>query len=176
MTPPEMPPLVTRETPRLVTRESRLDSFSQREGWVRLGFIFTFHFSFFALASLPACSPAPLPITQGRAFPPELRQAEVLDIQVFRHETRIEFTNTTARAIPAGTMWLNRRFSRAMPAIAVGQTFDLALDEFQDEFGEHFRAGGFFATREPEKLVQAQIETTDANGKSMLMGLIVIAE
>lgn len=125
---------------------------------------------------MPACSPAPLPITQGRAFSPELRQAEVLDIQVFRHETRIEFTNTTARALPAGTMWLNRRFSRPMPAIAVGQSFDLALDEFQDEFGEHFRAGGFFATREPETLVQAQLETTDAGGKPTLLGLIVIGQ
>lgn len=125
---------------------------------------------------LAACSSGPLPITQGRAFPPELRQTEVLDIQVFRHETRIEFTNTTARSIPAGTMWLNRRFSRAMPAIAVGQSFDLALDEFQDEYGENFRAGGFFATREPETLVQAQIETTDAEGKPTLLGLIVIGQ
>lgn len=100
----------------------------------------------------------------------------MLDIQVFRHETRIEFTNTTARSIPAGTMWLNRRFSRPMSAIAVGQTFDLALDEFQDEFGEHFRGGGFFATREPEKMVQAQIETIGPDGKAVLLGLIVVGQ
>lgn len=139
-------------------------------------FIFALFFPLVALAFLPACSSGPLPITQGRAFPPELRQTEVLDIQVFRHETRIEFTNTTARSIPAGTMWLNRRFSRAMPAIAVGQSFDLALDEFEDEFGEHFRAGGFFATREPETLVQAQIETTGNDGKPALLGMIVVGQ
>lgn len=126
--------------------------------------------------SMSACSNAPLPIVQGRGFPPGLRQAEVLDVQVFRHETRIEFTNTTARAIPAGTMWLNRRFSRAMPAIGVGETMDLALDEFQDEYGSRFRGGGFFATREPETLVQAQIECADADGKPKLLGMIVMGQ
>ncbi len=169
MTPPDRP--------RLVTRDSRLacPSRSERARWLPCLLLvsFAFHVSLLALAS---CSSGPLPITQGRAFPHELRQTEVLDIQVFRHETRIEFTNTTARSIPAGTMWLNRRFSRAMPAIAVGQSFELALDEFQDEFGEAFRAGGFFATREPETLVQAQIETTDALGKPTLLGLIVIGQ
>ena len=155
--------MTTLDIPRPVTRDARL------------GVLFAFFFVLL-VSVFSACSSGPLPITQGRAFPPELRQTEVLDIQVFRHETRIEFTNTTARSIPAGTMWLNRRFSRAMPPIAVGQSFELALDEFQDEFGEAFRAGGFFATREPETLVQAQIETTDAEGKPTLLGLIVIGQ
>lgn len=110
-------------------------------------------------------------------FFPELPQARAIDIQVVRHSTRIEMTNTTARTFNQGTLWLNRRFSCELEPgnpWDVGETRSISLFEFVDEHGERFRAGGFFAAEAPDKLVQAQIETTSADGKPELLGLIVV--
>jgi len=112
-------------------------------------------------------------VAYARTFPPALKQSETLNIQVFRRETRIELTNTSARTFSDFTLWLNRRFSRPIKSFAVGQTLDLPLSEFRDEYSEKFRGGGFFAAEAPERLVQAQIETKDAEGKVVLLGLVV---
>jgi hypothetical protein len=94
-----------------------------------------------------------------------------VDIQVFRHGTIIRFTNTTARSFPAGRMWLNQWYSREIPPLGVGEKMQLSLREFKDQYGESFRAGGFFATRRPAKLVLAQLDVDDE-----LVGLVVIGE
>lgn len=75
------------------------------------------------------------------------------DIQVFRLNTRLSLTNTTTRELPAGRLWLNRRFSRPVEALPPGASLDLPLTDFVDEFGEPFRAGGFFATVQPDPVV-----------------------
>lgn len=116
----------------------------------------------------------PAPFSQP--FPESAKQSETLDIQVIRDGTTISFTNTTARTLPATIMWLNRRFCRPVDALEVGETRTLALSGFKDEFGQPFRAGGFFASEAPDKLVQAQLESVDAQGAKTLLGLVVIAE
>lgn len=126
-------------------------------------------------AGLAACSSAPKAVDYARAYPPALKQSETLDIQVFRREKRIELTNTTARAFGPSTLWLNAWFSRPIKGLAVGETLDLPLSEFRDENSEAFRGGGFFAAEAPEKLVLAQLETTGAEGKPVLFGLVVVA-
>jgi hypothetical protein len=124
---------------------------------------------------LAGCRSAPDQVSYARTFPPGLKQSETLNIQVFRRETRVELTNTSARAFSDFTLWLNRRFSRPITSFDVGQTLDLPLSEFRDEFSEKFRGGGFFAAEAPEHLVQAQIEAKGVDGKPVLLGLVVVA-
>lgn len=127
-----------------------------------------------AAAALAACSSTPAPVEYARPFPQQLVQAETVDVQVFRREKTVFFTNTTARRFERGTMWLNRRYSRPFEPIAPGESFEAPLHEFRDEFGEPFRAGGFFASEFPDRLVLAQLETPQADGRSRLVGLVVV--
>lgn len=127
-------------------------------------------------ASLGACGSGPKPVEQARALPPDLVQSEVLNVQVDRVGTSIALTNTTPRDLPAGTLWLNGRFSRAFEGLPVGQSASIPLSEFQDKFGERFRAGGFFATLDRDPVVLAQIEVPPAQEGApvRLIGLIAL--
>lgn len=110
----------------------------------------------------------------GPAYPEDAPMIEVLDIQVFRDVTTLRFTNTTTSDIPASTMWLNKRYSAPMPALASGETIELDLRVFVDEFGDTYKAGGFYAQREPAPVVLAQLELTDPENTPMLFGLVVV--
>ncbi|MGQ0629297.1 MAG: hypothetical protein ACT4PL_14495 [Phycisphaerales bacterium] len=103
------------------------------------------------------------------AMYPEVQQSEVLDIQVFRDETEVRFTNTTARSFGPSRLWLNQWFSRPIDGLEVGQSMTLDLRSFEDRYGDGFRAGGFFATELPDKVVLAQLEN---DGR--LLGMIVV--
>jgi len=127
-----------------------------------------------ALSVLSACSSQPIDLSLARPFPEALEQARVLDIQVRREPTTIILTNTTASDIPPCTMWLNKRYSRPFPGLAVGDTTTLDLDSFIDEFGERFRPGGFWATRPSQRVVLAQFEVPDPAGSASLLGTVVI--
>ncbi|MEN0019763.1 MAG: hypothetical protein AAF747_02650 [Planctomycetota bacterium] len=124
------------------------------------------------------CSLTPDPppgrqVNYARPFPAGLEQTEQVDVQVQRDSTEITFTNTTATSFPPATMWLNRRFSRPVPSLGVGETITLKLRDFVDENNERFRAGGFFATDLPADLVLAQLETV-RNDQVALVGFVVV--
>lgn len=121
-------------------------------------------------ALLTACQSHPSADLSAPVYPDDKAQASTLDIQVVRDETRIRLTNTTARAFGKSRLWINRWFSRDIESFEVGQTLDFDLSDFRDQYSEPFRAGGFFATKNPERLVLAQLETADS-----LVGLIVVA-
>jgi hypothetical protein len=123
-----------------------------------------------ALLALAGCKAGNDPNLAGPAFPDEKAQTATLDIQVVRDETRIRITNTTARAFGKSRVWINKWFSRDIEQFDVGQTLEFSLSEFRDQYGEAFRGGGFFATKKPERLVLAQLETADT-----LVGLVVVA-
>jgi hypothetical protein len=132
------------------------------------------------LWALAGCNALPTALVGGevgaydRPYPAELAQSETLDIQVIREpETIITLTNTTARTFGPSTLWLNARFSRPIAGLRPGQTLRLDLYEFRDEFGERFRGGGFFATKAPEQVMHAQLET-EVDGESRMIGLIVV--
>lgn len=110
----------------------------------------------------------------GPVYPEDAPMAEVLDVQLFRDVTTLRFTNTTTRDLPAGTMWLNKRYSAPMPAVASGETIELDLRQFVDEFGDTYKAGGFYAQREPAPVVLAQIEVPTPEGEPALYGLVVV--
>jgi len=121
------------------------------------------------------CRSIPEAVPYARAFPESAVQRDVLDIQVFRDETHIEFVNTTGRAFGSSTLWLNQRYGYPVELIEVGQYVKIALEDFRDEYSDKFRDASFFATEMPEQLMMAQIETADAGeGKSVLLGLIVV--
>lgn len=110
----------------------------------------------------------------GPAYPQTVKQGEVLDVQVFRDVTTLRFTNTTTRDFGPCTVWLNKRYSLPIEGFNSGQTIELDLTAFVDEFGDTYRAGGFFAQRDPAPVVLAQIETSDAEGKPVLLGMVVV--
>lgn len=120
------------------------------------------------IAAVARCSQGPNADLAGPSYP-ERPQATTLDIQVVRDQTTIRLTNTTARSYGSSRLWINRWYSQPIERFDVGQTLKLSLWDFRDEYGESFQAGGFFATRKPEKLVLAQLES----GGEML-GLIVV--
>lgn len=110
-------------------------------------------------------------VTDGAQYP-LIRQARSADVHVLRDETEITLTNTSAAALPKGRMWINAWFSREFQGLEVGQSTTFDLYDFKDRFGVPFNGGGFFATRRPDKLVQAQIMSEGGE----LVGLIVIGE
>ena len=129
------------------------------------------------MALLAACHANPA-IHEGRTYPASTARAATLDIQVYRRGICIELTNTTARSFGPSTLWLNGRFSKTIPGLAVGEHVEYQLKEFTDQFGEPFRAGGFFATEVPDALVLAEIETptleSAGDSKPQMLGLVVV--
>jgi len=117
---------------------------------------------------LASCAHRPNAALAGPEYP-DRNQAKTLDIQVVRDETTIRLTNTTARGFGPSRMWVNRWYSKAIEKLDVGQTLELDLWEFRDQYGEPFQAGGFFATRKPERLVLAQLQTGED-----VYGLVVV--
>jgi len=110
-----------------------------------------------ALSLAPGgCSSSPVAVeSAGPTFPEDKAQSTTLDIQVVRDETSLKFTNTTAHKFGRSRLWLNRWYSHEIPGLDVGQTLAFNLGEFRDTFGDAFRAGGFWATRNAERLVEA---------------------
>jgi len=90
-------------------------------------------------------------------------------VQVIRDGTTITITNTTAAAIPATTLWLNKWYSRPLERLEVGETVRFNLREFCDAFSQSFRDGGFWATDAGDPLVSAHIERDGA-----LVALVVV--
>lgn len=107
-------------------------------------------------------------VAYARAYPAKA-QAESVDVQVRREETTITVVNTSSRAFPESTLWLNAQFSKPIAPLAVGQTATYDLWAFRNEFSEPFRAGGFFATERPDVIVLAQIEL-----ENEMLGLVVV--
>jgi hypothetical protein len=114
------------------------------------------------------CANGPKPALAGPEYP-DRRQGPTLDIQVVREDTIIRLTNTTVKSYSNARLWVNRWYSKPVERFDVGQTLSLSLWDFRDEYGESFEAGGFFATRKPDRLVQAQLEVGDE-----LYGLVVV--
>lgn len=120
--------------------------------------------------SIGGCAATADPNLAGPEYPAAAMQTRQLDVQVFREDTTVRFTNTSAIPLGPGRLWLNQWYSRDLPEIAVGETVDYSLSEFRDRYGESFRGGGFWASDKPELLAKAQVETA-----ADLVGLIVVA-
>jgi hypothetical protein len=120
-------------------------------------------------ALLAGCAAGP--VDYARPYPVAEEPAKTLNIQVFRREDHISLTNTSARDFGPSTLWVNAAYSRPIDGLRIGQSIDLSLHEFRNEHSQPFRAGGFFATDLPSKLVLAEIES-----EGTLYGLIVVED
>ena len=129
----------------------------------------------FALATLSGCQlfSEKTHATPGDVYPDSIPKGEVYDVQVFRQSTTLRLTNITTRDFGPSTIWLNQRYSSPIQGIASGETVEMDLKLFVDEFGETYRAGGFFSQRIPAPVVLCQLETDDGNGPVM-HGFIVV--
>jgi hypothetical protein len=121
------------------------------------------------LLLLPACAARVREAAAGPRFPDGARQAATLDIQARQGATTIVLLNTSARSFGASRLWLNAWYSAEIEGLGIGETVTIPLRSFRDEHGTRPQAGGFFALRDPLRVVQAQIE--DQTG---LFGLVVV--
>lgn len=109
----------------------------------------------------------------GPAYPETMPRGRSADIQVFREVTRLRLTNTTAEAFGPGRLWLNQSFSTPVEALNPGDSWDLSLLDFVDEFGDVYRAGGFFAQRDPAAVVLVEIETGQSDQRELVSFVVV---
>ena len=92
---------------------------------------------------------------------------------MFREVTTLRMTNTTARTFGPGRLWLNQQYSIEVGEFRPGDTWALDLRTFVDEFGDVYRAGGFFAQRDPANVVLVEIESGPADNRE-LVGFVVV--
>lgn len=109
----------------------------------------------------------------GPSYPIDLPRGTVAPVQVFREVTKLRMTNTTARTFGPGRLWLNQEHSLEVGVFEPGDTWELDLRGFVDEFGDLYRAGGFFAQRDPAAVVLVEIETGPADNRE-LVGFVVV--
>lgn len=121
-----------------------------------------------AAGLLGACAGKPPEIVDGPIYP-SVGQSEVLDIQVIRSGKTITMTNTSTRAFTDARLWAIQWYSHPLPSWKPGETLTLDLANFKDRYGNHMRAGGFWAVDNPEKLVLMQVEQGDK-----VIGLVVV--
>jgi len=124
-----------------------------------------------AALSPAACQSGSEVTSPSPSYPADKPQTRTLDIQVVRTETDIRLTNTTARSYGHSRLWINQWYSHPIDALGVGQTVELPLKAFRDQYGENFRAGGFFATRTPQVVYIVQLETADG-----MLGLVAVGK
>lgn len=109
----------------------------------------------------------------GPTYPNALPRGSVAPVQVFREVTTLRMTNTTARTFGPGRLWINQQHSAPVGAFNPGDTWELDLRDFTDEFGDVYRAGGFFAQRDPARVVLVEIETGPPDNRE-LVGFVVV--
>jgi hypothetical protein len=115
-------------------------------------------------------------IAERDGYPAGVAQGPTLDIQVVRHATTLEMTNTTARTLGSSTIWLNRWHSKHIDGLSPGQSLTIPLREFLDRYGEPFRGGGFWAIQRPDRLGVVEIQTAGPDGEDTMLGLVVVNE
>ena len=109
----------------------------------------------------------------GPAYPETMPRGRSADVQVFRDVTTLRMTNTTAETFGPGVMWLNQQYSLPVESFEPGETWELDLKSFVDEFGDLFRAGGFFAQRDPAAVVLVEVETGPDDARELVWFVVV---
>ena len=93
-----------------------------------------------------------VPTQATRSYSHELHTIDTVDIQVFRDVELIELVNATVHSYLDFDIWINQRYVLHVDQMLAGETIRLSLWDFFDERGDRFNAGGFWATREPERV------------------------
>lgn len=115
-----------------------------------------------AAAATPACQRYPSDPTQAtRAYPRQMKQESVVDIQVISNLSSgsLKVVNATAVSYRDFDLWINQRYVRHVAEMKAGETIELDIDTFWDERGEGPFPGGWFRYYQPTPIVLAQIQT-----------------
>lgn len=114
-----------------------------------------------ALAMLSGCA-ATTPVDRAaRRYPTGADRGLTLPIQVVVDSRRVEFTNSTGTVFGPSVLWLNQWYSVEINGLAIGETISIPISRFIDEHGQQMRGGGFFASESPERVVLAELRTSD---------------
>lgn len=126
-------------------------------------------------AFLAGCRSAPDPSPNARDYPAQVnRNPTTLDIQVARSGRHASMTNTTAREFGPSTVWINRWYCLPIDSFRIGETVTLPLFEFVDMYSYTFRAGGFFATENPDTIVSCELESGAPGEPATMYPLVVV--
>jgi len=113
-------------------------------------------------ASSVGCQRYPYDPTKAtRAYPSELAQAALVDVQVIPQidQGTLVLVNATSTSYRDFDLWLNRRYVRRVESLPAGQTITLPVESFWDERGEGPFPGGWFRYYAPTPIVLVQIQT-----------------
>ena len=117
-----------------------------------------------------ACRLAPYePDKATRAYPADLKQGTVVQVQVIPEAMSVKLVNATANSWANFDLWLNLRYMTHVETLAAGQTLEIPLDRFWDERGETPFAGGWFRYYQPTRITLMQMQLDD---KSPLVGMV----
>lgn len=113
------------------------------------------------------------PSRATRAYPSELPQSQVVDIQVFRDGGELIVVNATPQSFENFDIWVNRRYMLRVDRLDAGTTRRFWFGDFFDLWGETPVAGGFFRTERPTPAVLVQLQIGE---RSPLLGVVSIPE
>jgi hypothetical protein len=123
-----------------------------------------------ATALIVGCRLAPYePGKATRAYPADLKQDSVAQVQVIPQPTSLKIVNATATGYSNFDLWLNQRYMSHVDVLAAGQTVEIPLNQFWDERGETPFDGGWFRYYQPTRIVLMQMQLDQ---KSPLVGLV----
>lgn len=121
-------------------------------------------------AALAGCRLAPYePGKATRAYPFELTQGSIAQVQVIPGPKELKIVNATATSYANFDLWLNQRYMAHVNTLDAGQTLEIPLDQFWDERGETPFDGGWFRYYQPTRIVLMQMQL-DAKGP--LVGMV----
>lgn len=121
--------------------------------------------------ALTACQGYPRATFDGPAYPESAPKLETLNVQVVVGAVDITLTSGEPRNFGPGEVWLNRWFAAEIDGLDRGERLVVPLSAFRNEAGLPPKSGGFFATREPDDIVLAELHTGAG-----LYGLRVVGE
>ncbi len=130
-----------------------------------------------ALFALPflfitACTPQTYnPALATRPYPRDSHTTQVADMQVFRDGAKLKIVNSTAKSYRDFDLWINQRFVHHVDSLLAGETLELSLWDFRDEYGDTFNAGGFFRSIPPTPVRLVEIQPAP---DQKTLGLITI--
>jgi hypothetical protein len=121
---------------------------------------------------LPACEAVRYePGRASRAYPFDLPQGRVAEIQVMNDGDAMLIVNATIERFENVDLWLNQRYLHRLAALEAGQTLRVPLGEFWDVRGEGPFPGGLLRYYPPTPIRLVQIQT---GPDAPLVGLVAI--
>ena len=99
------------------------------------------------------------PTKATRAYPANLPQERVAEVQVFNDGDAMLIVNATVESWTNVDIWLNQRYLKHVDALAAGQTLRIPLGEFWDVRGEGPFPGGLLRYYPPTPIRLVQIQT-----------------